>query len=71
MNQEHKNLIRAGVRRAQEDNKRSGRPVNQWPVGYEKPPCHCGGPVHAKGLCNKHYLQMQADERGHWLGGLR
>jgi hypothetical protein len=69
MNQQTKDLIRAGVRRAQEDNKLSGRPVNQHPVDYERPQCHCGDPVKARGLCNKHYLRMQAEERGYWLKG--
>lgn len=63
----HKDLIRAGIRRAQEDNRRSGRPINQWPVDYQPDSCdECSDPSESRGKCHKHYQRLLAHERGHW-----
>jgi hypothetical protein len=54
----HRDLIRAGVRRAQEDNRRSGRPINQWPLDYHRVCDLCDAIHYAKGLCRSHYWKV-------------
>lgn len=56
----HRDRIRAGVKLAQEDNRRSGRPINQWPIGYvvrRDRTCKngCDRPVKALDVCQRCY----------------